>query len=254
MIMYSLSCLFPNISEWRKAKPGAQRPCGLWPSSRSAGQQISGSGVLLQHPLCGYVEESRDFRDPKLLLWTWHAFIVIAAQTHCMLFSVSWRHYSLLPRRDRDRQVNADEHSFQYDIRERGSQPLWERRASTPTDVRSAGEQCQPQADHRAHCRVWRPDQQRREVRVLLDVCLSIRSGVHSENYEDFFSASAVNHFSLLLWKFSQHTYTIWNWEIDLPGCWHVNLEAKKGNKGMTGGTNSISFELWVLQQQHKRL
>lgn len=80
---------------------------------------------------------------------------------------------SFLKRWNRDRQVNINEHTFQYDVRKRGGQPLWEYGADAPTNVWSAGEQCQPQADRRAHCRLWRPDQQRRKVQIHGDVCLT---------------------------------------------------------------------------------
>lgn len=158
-----LPCLFTKHSEWRKANPWPRRPCGVWQSPWSAGQQISRTGILLQHPLRRYV-----WTHEMSVQWTSHWRMLKQSFSSSPFHPVSRSPFSV-SRWDRDRQVNVDEHAFQYDIWKWGGQPLRERRAATPANVRPAGEQRQPQADHRAHCRVRRPDQQRGKVEILAE-------------------------------------------------------------------------------------
>lgn len=64
-LFHSSLCLSPStpyfyffnlpLSEWGEAQPESWWPCGLWQPSRSACQQVSHAGLLLQHPVCWWV-------------------------------------------------------------------------------------------------------------------------------------------------------------------------------------------------------
>lgn len=82
-----------------------------------------------------------------------------------LLNSLFYRPVSAILRGDWHWQVHANEHALQYHVWERRGQSLPERRLPAAKNVRPTREQRPPQTDHRWHCWLWGPDQQRGQVR-----------------------------------------------------------------------------------------